>query len=209
MKGLIIIALLVLAAATLRLGYKNVELQGDLKAVCDTLLSSQKIQQQFLGNKYLQVLHDAGEPAVWRGEGIKEIHRIIANGDRGLFALRVEVGQDGSVKAMFRKVKVKMPLPRDFKRIEFLQDSAAQIIQLADLQNFKNRMAQINLLDATVDNNPMCCFGGFTVSWEAVLPDGNRHFFTTFCNQSEQFVESCMLLLRQVDDAELKQRLQR
>jgi hypothetical protein len=65
-------------------------------------------------------------------------------------------------------------------------------------------LTQSDLLDETRANNIMCCFGGGTLSWEAYLEDGNRHYFSTFCRESAQFTDGCEFMLRKVDDKDLK-----
>ncbi|HRI62241.1 MAG TPA: hypothetical protein PK228_21015 [Saprospiraceae bacterium] len=207
MRALSIIVLLALLAATFRFGYKNVELQRSLQAVSDTLLS-QKIQQQFLTQKSFEELAKFGERELRKNDSTAETHRIIANYDiSGLFLLRFELGLDGSIRSVFRKVKIKRPLPSDLKKVEFIIDSAAHDIKLRDIQRFKDKLSQANLLDATLENQLMCCFGGGSLTWEAELADGNRHTFSTYCRQSVQFTEACEFLLEQVDDADLKKTL--
>lgn len=206
MRALSIIVLLALLAATFRFGYKNVELQRTLQAVSDTLLS-QKVQQEFMAQKSFEKLAKFGENDLRKNDNTAEMHRIIANYDQGLFLLRFELGLDGSIRSMFRKVKVKRPLPSDFRKAEFIIDSAAQDIKLRDIQRFKDKLSQVNLLDATLGNQLMCCFGGGSLTWEAELADGNRHSFSTYCRQSVQFTEACEFLLEQVDDTDLKETL--
>jgi hypothetical protein len=65
-------------------------------------------------------------------------------------------------------------------------------------------LTQSDLLDETRANHIMCCFGDGTLSWEAYLEDGNRHYFSTFCRESAQFTDGCEFMLRKVDDKDLK-----
>jgi hypothetical protein len=203
MRVLVISIILALFGTSLRFGLKNMELKHDLQTVCDTL-NSQRIYQQLLERKSLESLKRFGEYGIQKEDSITEVHRIIASYDVGFFLLRVERKKDNSIQSIFRKVKIKSPVYGDWKKAEFVIDSARQDFKLIDIQHFKAMLTQTDLVDASRANDLMCCFGGGTLSWEAYLEDGNRHYFKTFCRESAQFTEACEFMLRKVNDEDLK-----
>ncbi len=200
MRILGIIFLLVLLVATYRLRVENQALKHSLEAVSDTL-GSQRIQQKLLEQKSFSLFP---EPYFQKNKGVQEIHRIRAYTDAGFFLLRFELRQDSSIIAIFKKAILKRPFSGDLRHLEFTQDSTVQVISLVDLTLFKEKINKIEFSDTTIDNDIMCCFGGVDFSWEAILADGNRHYFRTYCRQAVQFAKTCEDMLKLVDDPDLK-----
>jgi len=203
MKALSVVAILILLASTAWFGVKNAEMQRELETVRDTL-GSLRIQQQ-IPSIYNIGLQKIGELNFDISDTVLEMHRIVGNDSRQCFLLRIEVGLDSSVHAVFKKFTLEHPLTKEGKDSVFLTTTPK--INFADFQQFKAKLSQLEFTKAVVDDtNILCCFGGGTLSWEAVEKTGTRYRFSTFCRQSEQFAEACEFLLRHVGDDYLKQK---
>ncbi len=202
-----IIFLLALLVATFRLRVENQALKHSLEAVSDTL-GSQRIQQQWLEESTLRLMQGWIEPYLQKKEGVIELHRITAISDGGFFLLQFELRQDRSIEAVFKKVMPEQPFPKDFSKIKFTHDSAVITLNLIDFELFKDKINQIEFSNATISNHLMCCFGGGTLKWAAILADGNNRNFSTFCRQSAQFAEACEFMLKKVSDPDLTKMLQ-
>lgn len=206
MKAIGVLLLVVLLSATIHFSIENQALQQALTSVSDTL-RSQRLQQEWMENSTRSRLAGHGEMPLQIIGNCVETHRITANYDNGLFLLRIERRTDGSLTALYKKIKAKQPFPADLKLVEFTVDTASQTLQARDLEDFKSQLAKADLLEASVQNDLLCCFGGGTLSWEAIMPDGNRHYFSTYCHQSAAFTAACTKLLLHIDDPELTRAL--
>lgn len=204
MKVLSIVAILILLASTTWLGVKNGETERELEAVRDTL-GSLRIKQQALFDNYdRDVFKRIGESNLSANDTLIETHRITFDNGRFCVLLRLEVKPDNSLRTVFKKFTYKNPLTGEGKDSLYVVSNPK--IDFAALQQFKAKLAQIEFPAAAVDDNILCCFGGGTMTWEAVEKTGTRYRFSTFCRQSEQFAEACEFLLRQAADDYFKQK---
>lgn len=203
MKIATILLLLTLIAVCIRLELKNVDLERQVVAVTDTL-AGQRLQQKALSDEAIRHFFNlTGEWDLRKSPDVAEIHRIVANYDGGFFMVQCELGKDGSVKAVLKKAKIENPILQKPSQKSFTRDSLLIEIKPADFQSFKDKLASLDFTAATVENDIMCCFGGGTLHWEAILADDQRHHFRAFCRQSVRFAEACEFLLRKTNDADL------
>lgn len=204
MKALGVIAILILLASTAWFGVKNAEIQRELETMRDTL-GSLRIQQQALFDNYdRDVFKRIGESYLTANDTTIEAHRITFDNGRICALLRLELRPDSFIRAVFKKFTYKNPLTGEGKDSLYVVSNPK--IDFAVLQQFKAKLTQLEFPAAATDDNILCCFGGGTLSWEAVEKTGTRYRFSTFCRQSEQFAEACEFLLRHVGDDYLKQK---
>jgi hypothetical protein len=204
MKALSVIAILTLLASTAWFGVKNAESERELEAMRDTLGSLRIKQQTFFDNYDRDVFKRIGESNLSANDTLIETHRITFDNGRFCALLRLEVKPDNSLRTVFKKFTYKNPLTGEGK--DSLHVVSNPKIDFTTLQQFKAKLTQLEFPAAAVDDNILCCFGGGTMTWEAVEKSGTRYRFSTYCRQSEQFAEACEFLLRQVDDDYLKQK---
>lgn len=203
MKAFSIATILVLLAATMWFGVKNAETRRELEAVRDTLYSL-KIQQPYLFDGHNKgVLEKVGELYLDINDTIIEAHRITIKYGRNCALLRLEVKSDSSVYAVFKKFTYKNPLTGEGEDSLYVVSNPE--IDLIALQQFKVKLTEIEFPAAVGNNDILCCLGGGTLSWEAVMHPSVRYRFSTFCGQSLQFSEACEFLLRQMGDEYFKQ----
>lgn len=133
---------------------------------------------------------------------ILEAHQIQAHRFDNFFLLRITVRKDGTLRSELLKFSLRNPLTGEGR--DLLLRRTEPRIDGAQLAVFKDRINQVNFMQAMQQEDYICCFGITALEWEAVSGDGRHYAFETSCGQSRQFAEACAYLLQQAGDAELR-----
>lgn len=206
MKLLLAITIL-LSVFTIYSERKNVSLRHELTAVTDTLnnvLIAQRERQEAILPPIMRAWQE--EPLRSHSKNAVEVDRIIGNYGELFFMVRLERKQDGTITAVYKKARPLAPLnPGNFNTVGLKVDSMKYQLDTMQFQAFKSRLQRVDFLNASMDANIMCCFGGGVLEWESITGNGPHHRFKTFCRQSTQFAEACEFLLKKINDPELQQ----
>lgn len=202
MRTVITVILLALIATSAWLGVKNARTERELAVVRDTLYSL-RIAQKPVADMEMSVMEKVGESYLMLNDSVVEIHRISGNDGFRHFLFRIEVNPDGRLRTALRKFSAKNPLTGE--GLDSLFSVTHPKIEAAVFQEFKDKLAQIKLTEAAVeDKYVLCCFGGGYLTWEAVYPANMQFRFDTYCRRSEPFAEVCEFLLRHTGDPDFK-----
>ena len=203
MRTAAIAALLALIATSAWLGVKNARTERELAVVRDTLYSL-RIAQNPVADIEMSVMEKVGESYLVLSDSVVEIHRISGNDGFRHFLFRIEVSRDGRLRTALRKFSAKNPLTGEGR--DSLFSVTHPKIEAAVFQEFKNKLAQIKLTEAAIDDTSvLCCFGGGYLIWEAVYPANRQFRFDTYCRMSVPFAEVCEFLLRHTGDPDFKE----
>jgi hypothetical protein len=197
-----IIALL--ALSTLWFGQKNSVLEKRIGLVSDTLnqIKIKEIRRIYIGDDSPHIDSLLQESRLNINDSIKEAYRIVCNYGWRQFLIRVELGNDNTVNLVCKQFTLKHPMTGEER--DSLLSVQNKKIDYQILKNFKEKLLKVEFLDATVQKNIMCCFGGGGIQLESVYSSGQRNFYGTFCRTSKQFAEACEYMMRQVDNKELR-----
>jgi hypothetical protein len=204
MNKISISIIVLLALSTMWFGQKNSVLEKRLGLVTDTL-NQIKIQQfsskhiGYVSPKLDSLLH---ESRLNVNDSIKEAHRIMCNYGWRYFLIRFELKPDSTVDLICKNYTIRQPFTGEGS--DSLLSVKKQKITSQTLQDFKNKLSKVEFLDATIQREIMCCFGGGGIKLESVYASEQRNFYSTFCRTSKQFAEACEYMMRQVDNKELR-----
>jgi hypothetical protein len=141
-----------------------------------------------------EALAQIGEARLETSDTIPEAHRISGYYGSRAYVLRFELRNDSSLVSVFKSFTLKNPLTGEGETKIF--ENRKNPIDISDFQTFKYSLHKLSLSEVAVEeSNLLCCFGGGSISWEAVMPDKKRYRFSTYCRQSVQFAEICEKLL--------------
>lgn len=147
-----------------------------------------------------------GEKEVDLGDTLSEVHRFswVTN---QLFVVRVEVYPDNTVRLNFSSGGLQNT--NDSEKLKLvLRSEKNREISWAQWQEFHQKISKVSFLDATKDENFMCCLTTGTLRWDAISVNSGRHGHSTWCRQSIQFAEACEYVFQFFDDPDLKRALQ-
>lgn len=146
--------------------------------------------KEILGPKNLEI-----------GDTLIEIHRIIWT-TSFIHSFLIQQNKNGTVILDYRKFTLQNPVTK-IGKTEVL---ASERILVSEhfFQQFKEKLAAISFLDATQNEDPMCCFTSGLLRWEARLCDNLLHKHSTWCHQSVEFTEACEILMRLPKDPRLQ-----
>jgi hypothetical protein len=140
------------------------------------------------------------------GDSLLEAHRIVWITNR-VYCINLQVRCDSTVRLIYRSGRTQNPLTKEGRDTIFFQQTKLLGSEIWD--DFRQKLAGINFLDATRSTQYLCCYTTGSLDWEAQYLDRTRRSHHVWCRQSTQFAAACESLFKHCNDPNLQSRIER
>ncbi|MEO6760586.1 MAG: hypothetical protein ABIO24_14090 [Saprospiraceae bacterium] len=149
----------------------------------------------------------AGPWVLGLGDSLLEIHRITWGTGASLYFFVLQIRKDRSIWLEYRHARIGNS-NGDIRRARLKVITSKTLpVSREKFNRFRQKLAGVSFLNATKSTPYTCCFAVESLQWDACLPNLGYLKHASECWQSDQFTQTCAIIMRLVDDPLLQGRL--